>query len=548
MGHSRKQGQSVLLCAALAALISISIPAYASNKNHDPNQGSDTGSTESTQSGGTTTTGSGSTNTTTSTVSTPSGQCNISSTSGYACASDGTGAVTRSSVCQGSVACVAARSDKGTAALPFEVNSICRYIDNTSSGTSIFVPFRRDIEWQNFVDNVQSGNPFISLTKCIRHDTISVPSDSQNTDFYEAPASAATDVTCDGAAQYEQVSLPYVPFGPSTVVKSGQSNALPRGNSITIPAISFTCTVPGYSCYTSGAKNGICGTNQTWTETAVATFSASTTTPSPDGAMTPTGWSLTSVTYGGGPKPVVSSPVPTVTLTASNGTNSSSPISSGTTVTLTWTVKNATSCTASNGWNGSVSATGGTQNVSPTTTTTYTLVCTNSSGSSNPQSVTVNVSNPGACGGDNGQGFTTALGSTDAGLCSSGTIQNFTAITGGWSWSCGSGSSSSGSGTVSCSATHLISCLYPGSVNSITGALNTSPSRGVCSNACTYMTAAQAGYPSSAGNTTYCNCTTSYSSISAGSAVNCIAQGGIYNNGGCLKPSTSGAVTDYCYP
>lgn len=72
----------------------------------------------------------------------------------------------------------------------------------------------------------------------------------------------------------------------------------------------------------------------------------------------------TTVTVSGTP------PVPTVTIAASPAS-----ITTGATSTLAWSSTNATSCTASNGWSGTKSASG-TQIVSPTATTTYTLACT----------------------------------------------------------------------------------------------------------------------------------------------------------------------------
>ena len=66
---------------------------------------------------------------------------------------------------------------------------------------------------------------------------------------------------------------------------------------------------------------------------------------------------------------------PTASLTASP-----TSIQSGGSSTLTWNSTNATSCTASGGWSGSV-GTSGSQSVSPTATTNYTLTCAGSGGS-----------------------------------------------------------------------------------------------------------------------------------------------------------------------
>lgn len=72
---------------------------------------------------------------------------------------------------------------------------------------------------------------------------------------------------------------------------------------------------------------------------------------------------------------------------------SSTQITQGSSVTLSWSINaNATTpivCTASGGWSGSPKSSGS-QSVSPSSTTTYTLVCDNNAGTST-QSVTVNV-------------------------------------------------------------------------------------------------------------------------------------------------------------
>jgi Protein of unknown function (DUF4038)/Putative collagen-binding domain of a collagenase len=78
-------------------------------------------------------------------------------------------------------------------------------------------------------------------------------------------------------------------------------------------------------------------------------------------------------------------PVPTVALTASPDT-----IAAGQTSTLTWTSTDATGCTAGGGWSGS-RATSGSANVTPDSTTTYTLSCTGVGGSTG-RSVTVAIS------------------------------------------------------------------------------------------------------------------------------------------------------------
>ena len=90
-------------------------------------------------------------------------------------------------------------------------------------------------------------------------------------------------------------------------------------------------------------------------------------------------------------------PVPTVTLTSS-----ASQVSSGGTVTLTWSSTNATACTATGGWSGAL-ATSGTQTSSAiTSSTTFTLGCTGDGGTTS-QSVSVGVTQP-SPGGKGGGG------------------------------------------------------------------------------------------------------------------------------------------------
>jgi len=91
--------------------------------------------------------------------------------------------------------------------------------------------------------------------------------------------------------------------------------------------------------------------------------------------------SSATVTVSTTPPPV---PMPTASLTASSTT-----IQSGQSVTLTWGTTNATSATM----NGSTVALNGSQAYSPTSTTTYTLVATNSAGSVT-RTATVTVTAP----------------------------------------------------------------------------------------------------------------------------------------------------------
>jgi parallel beta-helix repeat protein len=98
----------------------------------------------------------------------------------------------------------------------------------------------------------------------------------------------------------------------------------------------------------------------------------------------PDGWTAESflVSYTAQPA------VPTLSISASPST-----ITGGQSSTLTWSSTNATSCTASGGWSGT-KAVSGTQIVSPTINTTYTLTCTGTGGTATQGTSVTVTSNP----------------------------------------------------------------------------------------------------------------------------------------------------------
>lgn len=175
-------------------------------------------------------------------------------------------------------------------------------------------------------------------------------------------------------------------------------------------------------------------------------------------------------------------PTPTVTLTA-NPTD----ISVGNASNLTWTVANATACT-SNGttampagnWSTGGSGTVSTGALSTAQVYTYGLNCTGG-GNSASASVQVAVSSgkgaPGVCGSKDSN-CSSSLNSSSSGLCSSGTVTNFSGGNNGpWSWTC---AGSSGGGNSSCGATYCASGTPScGSAND--GYVTSAPSSGLCS-------------------------------------------------------------------
>jgi hypothetical protein len=86
---------------------------------------------------------------------------------------------------------------------------------------------------------------------------------------------------------------------------------------------------------------------------------------------------------------------------------SATSVSSGGTVTLTWTAQNTSSCTASSSpagaWSGAVAASGTATSAALTATTTFTLTCVGSDGTSPAQTVTVNIASS-SSGGSHGGG------------------------------------------------------------------------------------------------------------------------------------------------
>ena len=87
---------------------------------------------------------------------------------------------------------------------------------------------------------------------------------------------------------------------------------------------------------------------------------------------------------------------------------SATSVSSGGTVTLTWSTQNTSSCTASSSpagaWSGSVAASGMATSAALTAATTFTLTCVGTDGTSPTQTVTVNVASSSSGGGSHGGG------------------------------------------------------------------------------------------------------------------------------------------------
>jgi hypothetical protein len=102
--------------------------------------------------------------------------------------------------------------------------------------------------------------------------------------------------------------------------------------------------------------------------------------------------------------PPVAPPAPTLTLAANS-------IATGSSTTITWSSANATGCTASGSWSGTMGSSGSqTLMPSATGTDTYSLTCSNATGTSPATSVKLTVTAASSSGGGGGLGVLALLG------------------------------------------------------------------------------------------------------------------------------------------
>lgn len=167
-------------------------------------------------------------------------------------------------------------------------------------------------------------------------------------------------------------------------------------------------------------------------------------------------------------------PPPVVTFVPSPGT-----INYGQSSTLTWTVANSVSCNATGGWSGAKSPTGGSQAVSPSATTGYTLTCTGPGGTI-VRTISVVVNPPSVA-------FTATPSLVGPGSSSnlSWTVQYATTCTASGGWS-GAKNTTSGSETVTPSVTTVynISCTGPSGTTNVSRTV-TMPSGFISATPCT---------------------------------------------------------------
>ena len=193
-----------------------------------------------------------------------------------------------------------------------------------------------------------------------------------------SPTTTATyTVLCtgDGGASSTPASTTVTVAGAVTATLSADPETIAGGTSSTLSWSSTNAT----SCTGTGFPTG------------GATIGSIAVSP-----VATTQYSLNCAGGGGATSPIASAtvvvaPVPTVSLGANPET-----IPIGGTSTLSWVVSNATSCTASSAedpaWTGTVSASGGAFDVTPSATATYTISCTDDLAQNVVDNVTVVVS------------------------------------------------------------------------------------------------------------------------------------------------------------
>ena len=181
---------------------------------------------------------------------------------------------------------------------------------------------------------------------------------------HEQVSSAQTTVVSDGGGT-QPVPVASLSATPMTI-DQGQSATLSWSSS------------DADNCTASGAWNGSRATSGSELVSPTVT---STYTITCSGAGGSAGDSIT-VTVNEAPIPV-----PVVTLSANPAT-----IDQGQSATLSWSSSDADNCTASGAWSGS-RATSGSETVSPSVTSTYTIICDGTGGSAN-DAVTVTVNEP----------------------------------------------------------------------------------------------------------------------------------------------------------
>ncbi len=168
----------------------------------------------------------------------------------------------------------AGRSDPGNANGPIDVWDICRYVENNSPGTSIFVPFKSAPEWQAFTQHSPANIAYAE--HCSRPTILTIPPGptctvpptppppSQPADFPYAPfdnqANPPKGVSMKVILQFACVDAGGTPWTQQATVQStglDSDNAVSSGFDAQHP--SWSNPIVTYS--TQASVNGVCGSD-----------------------------------------------------------------------------------------------------------------------------------------------------------------------------------------------------------------------------------------------------------------------------------------------
>jgi hypothetical protein len=214
-------------------------------------------------------------------------------------------------------------------------------------------------------------------------------------------------LTCAGTGGNSQPSSAVVTVAAKavpTATLSASSTSITAGGSSTLTWSSTNST----ACTASGGWTGTLATSGTKTVSPTSTTAYNLTCIGTQGVSSPASVTVSVAA-------VTTTPPPTATLSASPAS-----IASGASSTLTWSSANATACTGSGGWSGAL-ATSGTRAVSPSSTTSYSIACTNAKGTSASATASVTVT-ASTSGGGSGTGGGTGLNFTSAPALSGVTV------------------------------------------------------------------------------------------------------------------------------
>jgi hypothetical protein len=196
----------------------------------------------------------------------------------------------------------------------------------------------------------------------IRINGAKATSGSQGTGALSANATYVLTCTGAGGSATQSATVSVTSPAPAPTITLGASpSTIASGNSSTLTWSSTHAT----ACTATGGwagNKGTSGSQSTGALKANTTYSLACTGPGGSAAQ------ATTVT--------VTSPPPTVTLSANPGT-----VTSGNAATLAWSSTNATACVASGAWSGTELPSGSQSTGALKANATYTLTCTGTGGS-----------------------------------------------------------------------------------------------------------------------------------------------------------------------